>query len=321
MTPHLYGGRFCLTSDLAATLIRDINPWLPHKVHFCWGYVAMNATLWIDQRNHFSLEHPEVWADQKEEDCALNDLERDTEVVYRASIIKMQEDKLIADKKEADTKELPPERQAAHAERQASATPRRDDVSSTSASTTLYPNWILSRAGKRTSPDAPQPYRTPREGADGCLTLEEELDASSMFDPLQSSQGAEGPRTPPHYSEAPVCIPQFDIAKLGVSPKMSPVTDRENALLNLTPGSPLMRSAPPGFGRGLGLSGRSSCSGSPMSLGSPAVISSLVLALKVRNCPGTPSAFGGPEERPRTATEEDEDMDATEDDDANQTED
>ena len=193
MTPHLYGGRFRLTSDLVATLIQDINPWLPHNVRFGWGYVATNATLWIDQRNHFTLEHLEVWADQKEEDCALSDLERDTEVVYRASIIKMQEDKLHADKKEADAKELPPDRQAAHAQRQASATPRQDDVSSTSASATLYPNWILSRAGKCTSPDAPQLYRMPREGADGRLTLEEELDAASIFDPLQVSQGAEGP--------------------------------------------------------------------------------------------------------------------------------
>ena len=248
MTPHLYGGCFCLTSDLAATLIRDINPWLPHNVRFGWGYVDTNATLWINQHNHFTLEHLEVWADQKDEDCALNDLERDTEVVYRASIIKMQEDKLRADKKEADAKELPPDRQAARMERQASATPRQDDVSSTSASATLYPNWILSWAGKCTSPDAPQPYRMPREGADGRLTLEEELDATSVFDPLQASQGAEGPQTPPHYSEALACIPQFDIAKLGVSSQMSLVTDRENALLNLAPGSPLMRPAPPGFG-------------------------------------------------------------------------
>ena len=68
-----------------------------------------------------------------------------------------------------------------------------------------------------------------------------------------------------------------------------------------------------------------------MSLGSPAVILSLALALKVRNCPGTPSAFSGLEERPRTTTQEeeqprattkeDEDMDAVEDDDADQTED
>ena len=302
-------------------------------------------------------------------------------------------------------------------------------------SATLYPNWILSWAGKRTSPDMPQPYRTPREGADGCLTLEEELGASSVFDPLQSSQGAEGPRTPPHYSKAPTYIPQFDIAKIGmnpkmspvtdqenallslapphyseaptyipqfdiakigvnpkmspvtdqenallslapphyseaptyipqfdiakigvnpkmspvtdqenallslapphyseaptyipqfdivkigVNPKMSPVTDQENALLSLAPGSPVTRSAPPGLGRGLGMSGLSSCSGSPMSLGSLAVMLSLALALKVRNCPGTPSAFDGGEELPRSAVEEE---DAVEDDDTDQTED
>ena len=263
-------------------------------------------------------------------------------------------------------------------------------------SATLYPNWILSWAGKHTSPDMPQPYRTPREGADGCLTLEEELGASSVFDPLQSSQGAEGPRTPPHYSkaptyipqfdiakigmnpkmspvtdqenallslapphyseaptyisqfdiakigvnpkmspvtdqenallslapphysEAPTYIPQFDIAKIGVNPKMSPVTDQENALLSLAPGSPVTRSAPPGLGRGLGMSGLSSCSGSPMSLGSLAVMLSLALALKVRNCPGTPSALDGGEELPRSAVEEE---DAVEDDDTDQTED
>ena len=109
MTPHLYGGHFHCISNLAATLFRDINLWLPHKVRFGWGYVATNATLWIDQWNHFSLEHLEVWAEQKEEDCVLNDLERDTEVVYRARIIKMQEDKLAADKKEADAKGLLPE--------------------------------------------------------------------------------------------------------------------------------------------------------------------------------------------------------------------
>ena len=109
MNPSLYGGRFHRISNLAATLIQDINPWLPHKVRFSWSYVAMNAMLWIDQRDCFSLEHLEAWAEQKEEDCALNDLERDTEVVYRARIIQMMEDKLIADKKEADAKELLPE--------------------------------------------------------------------------------------------------------------------------------------------------------------------------------------------------------------------
>ena len=114
-------------------------------------------------------------------------------------------------------------------------------------STTLYPNWVLSRAGKRTSPDMPQLYQTPREGAGRRLTLEEELDASSVFYPLQPSQGAEGPRTLPHYSETLTTIPQFDIAKVGVLPRMSPITDQENALLNVAPGSPVRRTAPPGL--------------------------------------------------------------------------
>ena len=155
MTPHLYGGRFCHISDLAATVIRDINPWLPHQAHFGWGYVPMNATLWTDQQDHFSMEHLEEWAEQKEQECALNDLERDTEVVYRAHIIRMQEDKVLADSKEAAVKDLPPERRAARAERQAGATPRKDGMSSTSMSATLYPDWVLSWAGRRMSPNTP----------------------------------------------------------------------------------------------------------------------------------------------------------------------
>ena len=143
-----------------------------------------------------------------------------------------------------------------------------------------------------------------------------------MFDPLRSSQGAEGPQTPPHYSETPTYIPQFDIAKVGVLPKMSPITDQENALLNLAPGSPVMHAAPPGLGRGKGGSGHSSCSGSPMSLGSPAVGSSLALAIKACTHPGTATMFGRWEELPRGAVEEEEEeMDAAENDDADQAKD
>ena len=322
MTPHLYGGRFHRISDLAATVIQDINPWLPHQVLFGWGYVAMNAMLWIDQRDHFVMGHLEEWAEQKEQECALNDLERDIEVVYRARLIRRQEDKLLTDSKEAAAKDLPPERWAARAERQAGTTPRKDGVISTSMSTTLYPNWVLSRAGKRMSPDTPQPYRTPREGTGRCLTLEEELDASSVFDPLQSSQGADGPQTPPHYSETLTIIPPFDIAKVGVLPRMSPIMDQENALLNVAPGSPVTRTAPPGLDQGQGGSGRSSCSDSPMSLGSPALGSSLVLALKPCTWPVTPSMFGGREELPRsTMDEEEEEMDAAESNNADQAKD
>ena len=70
--------------------------------------MAMNATLWIDLQDHFAMEHQEEWTEQKEQECTLNDLERDTEVVYRARIIRRQEDKLIADSKEAAAKNLPP---------------------------------------------------------------------------------------------------------------------------------------------------------------------------------------------------------------------
>ena len=282
----------------------------------------MNAMLLIDLRDHFAMEHHEEWTEQKEQECTLNDLERDTEVVYRAPIIRRQEDILIADSKEAAVKNLPPERRAARVERQAGATPRKNDVSSTRMSTTLYPDWVLSQAGKRSSPDTPQPYQMPREGAGRRLTLEEELDASSVFNPLQSSQGAEGPRTLPHYSKAPTTIPPFDIAKVGVLPRMSPITDQENALLNITPGSPVRRAAPPGLDRGQGGSGPSSCSDSPMSLGSPAPGSSLGLALKVRTQPVTPSTFGIREGLPRSTVEEDEEeMDAAGSDNADQAQD
>ena len=129
-----------------------------------------------------------------------------------------------------------------------------------------------------------------------------------MFDPLfglgsQSSQplgsqsstspdttmGVAGPKTPPHFSETLPTIPPFDLALLGLPALMSPVTVGENALLNLAPGSPVKSSAPPGIGRGVRVSGRSSCSDSPMSLGSPAVTSSLALALKVRACVPMPA--------------------------------
>ena len=65
MTPCLYGGQFGRISDLAATVIQDINPWLPHQARFGWGYVAMNTTLWIDLRDHLAMEHHEEWTEQK----------------------------------------------------------------------------------------------------------------------------------------------------------------------------------------------------------------------------------------------------------------
>ena len=101
----------------------------------------MNATLWIDLWDHFAMEHHEEWTEQKEQECALNDLERDTEVVYKARIIRRQEDKLIPDSKEAAAKNLPPEQQAACVRKGKPAPPPgKIDMSSTSMSATLYPS-------------------------------------------------------------------------------------------------------------------------------------------------------------------------------------
>ena len=59
-----------------------------------------------------------------------------------------------------------------------------------------------------------------------------------------------------------------------------------------------------------------------MLLGSLAVGMGLALAIKVRTHPGTPSMFGGWGELPRGAVEEEEEeMDATETDDADQAKD
>ena len=217
---------------------------------------------------------------------------------------------------------------SARAERQASATPTKVDVSSTNAGVPLYPNWILRDKKKPAGRDAPRPYRAPKEDASDGLMLEEELDAASVFNPLkpdsQSSQldtqgcsvsdstlGAEGPRMPPHYSEAPAMIPPFDLAWVGILPKMSPVMDQENELLNLAPGSPITHTAPPGLNQGCSRSERSSYSGSLMSLGSPAGTVSLALALKVRPCPVMPMISSSRREPP--AHDVKEEMDAMKD--------
>ena len=147
------------------------------------------------------------------------------------------------------------------AEWQASTTPTKVDMSSTDAGVPLYPNWIARDKTKPAGRDAPRPYQMPKEDAGDGLMLEEELDAASVFDPLKtdsqsgqpdtqgrpasdSTLGADGLRTLPHYSEMPAMIPSFDLARVGVFPKMSPVTDREDELLNLVPGSPITCTRP-----------------------------------------------------------------------------
>ena len=109
MSRQLYGGCFQLASDLVNTLICDINPWLPHRVCFGWNYVAAHATLWLDMRDQFMNEYLAEWKAQKLLMCLRNNLECNTKVVYRERLIKRENDKLMADSREAAAKELLPE--------------------------------------------------------------------------------------------------------------------------------------------------------------------------------------------------------------------
>ena len=166
MSRQLYGGRFRQASDLANTLICGINPWLPHSVHFGWNYVAAHASLWLDMRDQFADEHHAEWEGQKLLTRSLNDLERNTEVIYQERLMKRENDKLVADSREATAKELLPDRQVAHAERQARAMPTNPDVASSSSQADLYPNWVWAPVTKPRGGDQPRPYRMPRQEAD-----------------------------------------------------------------------------------------------------------------------------------------------------------
>ena len=280
--------------------------------------MAMQVSLWLDVRDQFGEEHVEEWEAQEYRTAGLNDLERETELVYWDCVLTKRDDKECADSKEAAAQELPPERHATRVERQACTMPTKVDVSSTNARVPLYPNWVVRCSTKPPSHDAPMHYRAPKESAASELTLEEELDVASILDPLkpdsQSSHpdasensGTEGPWMPPHYCDAQATIPPFDLSRIGILPKMSPVTEQENELLNMAPGSPVRHQAPPGLSLSRNRSQRSSYSGSPMLLGSPARTSSLVRALQVRTHLVTPAILSRQREQ-----DVDERMDAAE---------
>ena len=184
-------------------------------------------------------KHHAEWEGQKLLTRSLNDLECNTEVVYRERLMKRENDKLAADSREAAVKELLPDRQAARAEQQVRATPTNPDVASSSSQADLYPNWVQAPITKPCGGNQPRLYRMPRQEADRDCTLEEELDTKSMFDPLfelgsQSSQplgsqssaspdtttGVAGPKTPPHFSDTLPTIPPFDLALLGLPAPM-----------------------------------------------------------------------------------------------------
>ena len=70
--------------------------------------MATHTSLWLNIRDQFAEEHLEEWEAQKFWAVALNDLKQDTEAVYRARVIKKQDDKAHANSKEAAAQELPP---------------------------------------------------------------------------------------------------------------------------------------------------------------------------------------------------------------------
>ena len=70
--------------------------------------MATHTSLWLDIWDQFAEEHLEEWEAQKFRAVALNDLKQDTEAVYRARVIKKQDDKAYANSKEAAAQELPP---------------------------------------------------------------------------------------------------------------------------------------------------------------------------------------------------------------------
>ena len=71
--------------------------------------MATHTTLWLDMRDQFTEEHHTEWEAQKSLMRSLRDLEHDIEVVYRACLIKRQDDKEVANRREAAVKQLPPE--------------------------------------------------------------------------------------------------------------------------------------------------------------------------------------------------------------------
>ena len=67
-------------------------------------------------RDQFADEHHAEWEGQKLLTRSLNDLERNTEVIFWERLVKRENDELAANSREAAAKELPPDRQAARAE-------------------------------------------------------------------------------------------------------------------------------------------------------------------------------------------------------------
>ena len=195
----LYGERVKKASELTTILMRDINPWLPHHSRFGWDYIDEHCTLWLDVWEHFVKEHFREWEAQKTHLYQLGPLEHDTELTYHRHLIKRQVEMDAADSREEEAKKLPPEHQAACEQWQRQATPVWMDVCPAGMEGSLYPNWQRMQDTKPKGADKASPYKMPKDEAmKEKISLEEELDTKSVFDPLApSSQLSEAPSSQP----------------------------------------------------------------------------------------------------------------------------
>ena len=217
-----------------------------------------------------------------------------------------------ADSREEEAKKLTSECQAAHEQWQRQATPAQMNISPAGMEGSLYPNWQRMQDTKPKGAGKGSPYKMPKDEAmKEKISLEEELDAKSVFDPLapsselseapgsqprdEASPGSDvaGPKTPPYFSETPISILPFDVSILDIPNKsaaLSPVMDCENALLNLLPGLPVKGVEPSRIGCVSRGSGHSSGTGSVMSIRSPAG-TSLGVTLRIRARASMPTLF------------------------------
>ena len=132
----------------------------------------------------FTEEHFREWEAQKSQPCQLSALEHDTEITYHRRLTKRQAEIDATDSTEEAAKQLPPKRQVARVERKAQATSARTDIILAGLE-----NARIRHKKQDTRPkgsDLARPYRMPKEDAKKELTLEKELDAKSIFDPLAS---------------------------------------------------------------------------------------------------------------------------------------
>ena len=281
------------------------------------GWISVNSS---------SKEHFQEWEAQKKSLYELGPLEQDTELAYHRCLARRQAESDTADNHEEEAKKLPPECQAAWELWKQQAIPTIVGVCPVGMehSLSLYSYWLPRQDTKPSKTDRAHPYKTPKDNEKAeKLSLEEELDADLVFDPLApssqtstapgSQQESIGPKTPSHFSEGPMLIPPFDISILNIPGKnaaLSPMTEQDNAFLGLAPGSPIkstgLSCAPGGSLSGRGLGCTSGANG-PMSVGSLTSLRrgiALAGALKARV--PTPAQFKDKDEG--SSEEEEEDM-------------